>query len=98
MVGETAVVGDDVSMLHRVTLGGSGVKSADRHPKVRGREGGSQREGQAFCLLGSCGFVLALFAVLIVELQFYRRVGAFLFLVHTYFHVRGERDFDGLAP
>lgn len=36
MVGETAVVGDDVSMLHRVTLGGSGVKSADRHPKVKG--------------------------------------------------------------
>ena len=34
VVGETAVVGDDVSMLHRVTLGGSGVKSADRHPKV----------------------------------------------------------------
>lgn len=34
VVGETAVVGDDVSMLHRVTLGGSGVKHADRHPKV----------------------------------------------------------------
>ncbi|CAN0274169.1 unnamed protein product, partial [Hapterophycus canaliculatus] len=34
VVGETAVVGNDVSMLHRVTLGGSGVKSADRHPKV----------------------------------------------------------------
>lgn len=35
VVGETAVVGDDVSMLHRVTLGGSGVQCSDRHPKVK---------------------------------------------------------------
>lgn len=34
VVGETAVVGADVSMLHRVTLGGSGVKNEQRHPKV----------------------------------------------------------------
>ena len=38
VVGETTVVGNDVSMLHRVTLGGSGVQNADRHPKV-GRPG-----------------------------------------------------------
>ena len=35
VVGETAEVGDDVSMLHHVTLGGSGKQSGDRHPKVR---------------------------------------------------------------
>jgi len=34
VIGETAVVGDDVSLLHEVTLGGSGKVSGDRHPKV----------------------------------------------------------------
>ena len=34
VIGETAVVGDDVSMLHGVTLGGSGKESGDRHPKI----------------------------------------------------------------
>ncbi len=33
-VGETAVVGDDVSMLHAVTLGGTGAQRGDRHPKI----------------------------------------------------------------
>lgn len=35
VVGETASVGDNVSMLHHVTLGGSGKQSGDRHPKIR---------------------------------------------------------------
>ena len=35
VIGETAVVEDDVSILHGVTLGGSGKDSGDRHPKVR---------------------------------------------------------------
>ncbi|KAK1652327.1 hypothetical protein QYE76_070132 [Lolium multiflorum] len=34
VIGETAVVGDDVSILHAVTLGGTGKVSGDRHPKV----------------------------------------------------------------
>ena len=34
VIGETAVVGDNVSMLHAVTLGGTGKESGDRHPKV----------------------------------------------------------------
>jgi serine O-acetyltransferase len=34
VIGETAVVGDDVSMLHGVTLGGTGAKGVDRHPKI----------------------------------------------------------------
>ena len=34
VIGETATVGDNVSMLHGVTLGGSGCGSGDRHPKV----------------------------------------------------------------
>jgi len=34
VIGETAVVGDDVSMLHDVTLGGTGKEEGDRHPKV----------------------------------------------------------------
>jgi serine O-acetyltransferase len=34
VIGETAVVGNNVSMLHMVTLGGSGKKHVDRHPKI----------------------------------------------------------------
>lgn len=34
VIGETAVVGDNVSMLHDVTLGGTGKVGGDRHPKI----------------------------------------------------------------
>lgn len=34
VVGETAVIGDNVSMLHSVTLGGTGKEDDDRHPKI----------------------------------------------------------------
>ncbi len=34
VIGETAVIGDDVSMLQGVTLGGTGAEQGDRHPKV----------------------------------------------------------------
>lgn len=34
VIGETAVVGDNVSMLHGVTLGGTGCGSGARHPKI----------------------------------------------------------------
>jgi serine O-acetyltransferase len=34
VIGETAVVGDDVSMLHGVTLGGTRAVPGDRHPKI----------------------------------------------------------------
>lgn len=35
VIGETAVVEDDVSILHSVTLGGTGKHGGDRHPKIR---------------------------------------------------------------
>jgi len=35
VVGETAVIDDDVSILHGVTLGGTGKEHEDRHPKIR---------------------------------------------------------------
>jgi len=35
VVGQTAVIEDDVSILHGVTLGGTGKASGDRHPKIR---------------------------------------------------------------
>jgi serine O-acetyltransferase len=35
VAGETAVVGDNVSFLHEVTLGGTGKARGDRHPKIR---------------------------------------------------------------
>jgi len=34
VIGETAIVEDKVSLLHEVTLGGTGNESGDRHPKV----------------------------------------------------------------
>ncbi len=34
VVGETAVIDDDVSILHDVTLGGTGKQDGDRHPKI----------------------------------------------------------------
>lgn len=34
VVGETAVIGDNCSFLHGVTLGGSGKETGDRHPKI----------------------------------------------------------------
>ncbi|TCT12648.1 serine O-acetyltransferase [Tepidamorphus gemmatus] len=35
VVGQTAVIEDEVSILHGVTLGGTGKETGDRHPKVR---------------------------------------------------------------
>lgn len=35
VIGETAVVEDDVSILQNVTLGGTGKDEGDRHPKIR---------------------------------------------------------------
>ena len=35
VIGETAVVGDDVTIMQNVTLGGTGKVRGDRHPKVR---------------------------------------------------------------
>ncbi|MTH99419.1 serine O-acetyltransferase [Roseibium sp. RKSG952] len=35
VVGETAVIEDDVSILQGVTLGGTGKEDGDRHPKIR---------------------------------------------------------------
>jgi serine O-acetyltransferase len=34
VIGETAVVGNDVSILEGVTLGGTGKEAGDRHPKI----------------------------------------------------------------
>ncbi len=34
VIGETAIVGDNVSMLHSVTLGGTGKEDDDRHPTI----------------------------------------------------------------
>lgn len=35
VVGETAVIENDVSILQSVTLGGTGKSGGDRHPKIR---------------------------------------------------------------
>ncbi|MGL5948281.1 MAG: serine O-acetyltransferase [Aeromonas sp.] len=35
VIGETAIIEDEVSILQSVTLGGTGKQSGDRHPKIR---------------------------------------------------------------
>ena len=39
VIGETAVVEDNVSIMQSVTLGGTGKEAGDRHPKVSQRLG-----------------------------------------------------------
>ena len=43
VIGETAAIGDDVSILHDVTLGGTGKENGDRHPKIRQRRDARRR-------------------------------------------------------
>ncbi|KAI5392463.1 Serine acetyltransferase 3 [Lathyrus oleraceus] len=49
VVGETAVIGNDVSILHSVTLGGTGKSHGDRHPKI----GDGVLIGAGTCILGN---------------------------------------------
>ncbi|PHT44003.1 Serine acetyltransferase 3, mitochondrial [Capsicum baccatum] len=49
VVGETAVIGNDVSILHNVTLGGTGKMCGDRHPKI----GDGVLIGAGTCVLGN---------------------------------------------
>ncbi|KAL1221468.1 Serine acetyltransferase 1 [Cardamine amara subsp. amara] len=49
VIGETAVIGDNVSILHGVTLGGTGKQSGDRHPKI----GDGVLIGAGTCILGN---------------------------------------------
>lgn len=49
VIGETAVIGDYVSILHNVTLGGTGKASGDRHPKI----GDGVLIGAGTCILGN---------------------------------------------
>ncbi|KAK1435594.1 hypothetical protein QVD17_01360 [Tagetes erecta] len=49
VIGETAVIGDNVSILHNVTLGGTGKSGGDRHPKV----GNGVLIGAGTCVLGN---------------------------------------------
>jgi serine O-acetyltransferase len=65
VIGETAVVEDDVSMLHEVTLGGRGEALGDRHPKVRrgatlgaGAKVLGNIELGAYCRIGAGSVVL----------------------------------------
>ncbi|GAB2230027.1 hypothetical protein Droror1_Dr00014283 [Drosera rotundifolia] len=51
VIGETAVIGDNVSMLHNVTLGGTGKESGNRHPKI----GDGVLIGAGTCVLGNVG-------------------------------------------
>ncbi|CAI0378850.1 unnamed protein product [Linum tenue] len=49
VIGETAEVGNDVSILHGVTLGGTGKIGGDRHPKI----GDGVLIGAGTCVLGN---------------------------------------------
>ena len=61
VIGETAVVGNNVSMLHHVTLGGSGTGKGVRHPTIGMYyiTGAMQHEHHtvgSMCMLVSCWF------------------------------------------
>ena len=65
VIGETAVVEDDVTILQNVTLGGTGKVLGDRHPKVRqgamigaGAKTTGNVEIGAFSMIGAAGVVL----------------------------------------
>ncbi|KAL1339647.1 hypothetical protein AAHE18_U053700 [Arachis hypogaea] len=49
VVGETAMIGNNVSILHSVTFGGTGKASGDRHPKI----GDGVLIGAGTCILGN---------------------------------------------
>src|SRR5260221_10041981 len=60
VVGETAVIEDDVSLLHGVTLGGTGNENGDRHPKIRrGVMIGAGAKNLANIEIGHCARVAA---------------------------------------
>jgi serine O-acetyltransferase len=60
VIGETAVVGDNVSMLHSVTLGGTGKEEEDRHPKIGdGVLIGAGAKGLGNNKVGNCSRVAA---------------------------------------
>jgi serine O-acetyltransferase len=60
VIGETAVVGDDVSMLHSVTLGGTGKEHGDRHPKIgRGVMIGAGASVLGNITVGNCSRIAA---------------------------------------
>ncbi|EPS60515.1 hypothetical protein M569_14288, partial [Genlisea aurea] len=49
VIGETAVIGDNVAIMHNVTLGGTGKEGGDRHPKI----GDGVLIGAGTCILGN---------------------------------------------
>lgn len=66
VVGETSVIGDNVTLLQGVTLGGTGKATGDRHPKVGqnvqiwagAKVLGNVKLG-AHCQIGACSVVLS---------------------------------------
>lgn len=50
VIGETAVVGNNVSMLHHVTLGGSGTGKGVRHPTIGDVAQGFRQTLQCFVI------------------------------------------------
>ncbi|MGA7546091.1 MAG: serine O-acetyltransferase [Methyloceanibacter sp.] len=55
VIGETAAIGDNCSLLHGVTLGGTGNEKGDRHPKIgRGVMMGSGAKILGNITIGDC--------------------------------------------
>jgi serine O-acetyltransferase len=60
VIGETAEIGDNSSLLHNVTLGGSGKETGDRHPKVgRGVMIGAGSKILGNIVVGDCARIAA---------------------------------------
>ncbi|RYR57555.1 hypothetical protein Ahy_A05g023264 isoform A [Arachis hypogaea] len=62
VVGETAVIGNNVSILHSMTLGGTGKASGDRNPKI----GDGVLIDAGTCILGTLRLVFVLRLVLVL--------------------------------
>ncbi len=60
VIGETAMIGDNCSLLHGVTLGGTGNEKGDRHPKIgRGVMIGAGAEILGNIKVGDCARIAA---------------------------------------
>ena len=98
VIGATAVIEHDVSMLHAVTLGGTGKSGSDRHPKIRhGVLIGAGAKILGNIEIGHCALVAAGSVVLelgAAEQDGRRRSGA----RRRRLGMRGAVPFDGSGP
>ena len=97
VIGETAVIGDNCSLLHGVTLGGTGNERGDRHPKIgSGVMMGSGAKILGNIKVGDCVRVAA-GSVVLHDVPPRRTVAGVPATRHRTCRLRGARARDGSA-